>query len=209
MKQHQTRAFLPGALAIAAGTTAAPIAFVAIWLFIIVSITPARAEASSQESGDRWQVHTSKDRMTGEVTGALAYSPTAADPTAGRFGKASAKLSAICDTGEDKPRFGLTLSGMRFDTDVTDGEGRYGELVFFELRTKVDEKLFSTRWAGRYNFGIAHLRYISPELTNAFLMGNTALIEVPDDSGGNAYFEFNLAGSRAAVSQATAICREP
>lgn len=153
------------------------------------------------QANAQWDVSTSKDEMTGEVSSYCSSKLT--PPTkAMSFPYADVKgwLGVGCDGDSEWVYAGFTVPPNLQDTQIGDGYNS------FSTRIKFDDEIETVRMTQDWTSKFVHFT-ADKDIIDKILKANTILLELNWYGSGKTYFKFSGAGSTNAITKIRESCR--
>ena len=149
-----------------------------------------------------WQVSTSKDEMTDEVS-SHATSPRTRSTRrmAYPYSEVEAWLTYACKGDTEWVYIGFTEAPNLVDTSIQQGFSRFTSRVRWD--DEINREHFRQNWGERF----LHFTWRVDDVINRIRTSNSSLVELNWYGSGQVHFRFSLSGSSAAIDQARSQCR--
>ena len=147
----------------------------------------------------QWDVTTSKDEMTGEIS-SYCSSPITAPTKIMSFpyGDTKGWLGIGCDGESEWVYAGFTNAPNLQDTEIGDGYNKIKTRIKFD--DEVQDVYMSQKWNSKF------IHFYDVGVIDKIMKANTILLELDWYGEGNVYFRFSGAGSTKAINQIRASC---
>ena len=149
----------------------------------------------------QWDVSTSKDEMTGEVSSYCSSPSTSPTETMSfPYGDTKGWLGIGCDGESEWVYAGFTIEPNLQDTDIGDG---YNSI---RTRIKFDDEIETVNLIQTWNSKFLHFSN-DKDIIDKIMKANTVLLELKWYGEGSVYFRFSGGGSTKAINQIRASCQ--
>lgn len=149
----------------------------------------------------QWDVSSSKDEMTGEISAYCSSKLTAATERMDfPYGDVKGWLGVGCDGNSEWAYVGFTTAPNLQNTTTKDGYN------LVSTRIKFDDEVEQITMTQDWNSKFIHFRN-DDDMIEKFMAANTILLELNWYGEGKTYFRFSGSGSTRAITQIRQSCK--
>jgi hypothetical protein len=170
-------------------------ATVVILLFISVALSSVQAQ--------EWDINTSKDEMTGEISVYATSARTAPNESMDfPYSDVEAWLGFGCDAESE-----WAYVGFNEKPNLPDAQAQSGGYSTITTRIRWDDDIENMRMSQEFGDRFLHFQSDGKAISN-MIKSNEALLELEWYRAGNVYFRFSLSGSAQAIESARQRCQK-
>ena len=155
----------------------------------------------SGQMNAQWDVSTSKDEMTGDVSSYCSSPSTTSTKTMSfPYSDTRGWIGVGCDGNSEWVYVGFTEAPNLQNTSIGDGFNS------ISTRIKFDDNVETVRMTQKWTSKFIHFNN-DKDIIEKIINSNTVLIELDWYGEGSTYFRFNLGGSTKAINQIRQSCQ--